>query len=466
MILSKRKTPLIFFLFILLILLCGNIHFQAADNNSYYGDGTSAKWADIAPYLPILYRNTPCISVSNGKSTKTFNFNIELFCDLGLFVYGDPNSVQFTGTVNDFKASSNGYFRSNNTKDAYSGEFRFLGYSIHAIPMTNSRFPNEVQHDGSKVSLVKYTNLPADVKKLYGINNSINNSFLPIRDLIEAVNSPVWNFTTTINGKDVSLRQRLTELGLFKNNKSSIDLLDYGVVYSWAESGGVIRFFFCSHKSSGPFYSYATFSGPVSVDFSTKLPEASSSMKIANSPPNKTGENIFYMAPKDKTLSLDIALTGIMQDDLGKLSEFMKQFAYTRNNMTKYSINIEGNEIYNCSVNSDENSVSFNGTLRNFVVESSQLAHGRNIIKLEGCLKIYFIRNSITRSIEAPCFLEITVVCEKTTPQTTSPTANPTHTPPHATTPKAEDSDETPSVSQTTSAPNNSAPRFDVNRKW
>ncbi len=465
MILAKRKAPFIFLLFILLVLLYGNIRFQAADNKSYYGDGTSAKWNDIAPYLPILYRNTPHISVSNGKSTETFNFNIELFCDLGLFVYGEPNSVQFTGTVNDFKVTNNGYFRSGNNKDAYSGEFRFLGYSIHAIPMTNSRFPNEVHQDGSKVSLVKYTDLPADVKKLYGINNSINNSFLPIRDLIEAVNSPVWNFTTTINGKDVSLRQRLTELGLFKNNKSSIALLDYGVVYSWAESGGVIRFFFCSHKSSGPFYSYATFSGPVSVDFSTKLPEASSSMEIANNPPNKIGENTFYMGPNDKSLSLDITLNGIMQDNLGKLSDFMKQFAYTRKNMTNYSISIEGKEINNCSVNSGENSVFFDGTLRNYVVQSSQLVHGRNVIKLEGRLKIYFSRNSITRIMEAPCFLEITVLYEKSAPQT-PPTAAPTHKPPLTTTPKAEDSGETPSVSQPTPMPNTSIPLFEANRKW
>jgi len=463
MVLSKRKAPFVVLLFVLFVLLCGNIHFQAADNNSYYGDGASAKWTDIAPYLPVLYRNTPYISVSNGKNTKTFNFNIELFCDLGLFVYGDPNSVQFTGMVNDFKATNGGYFRSGNNKDAFSGEFRFLGYSIHAIPITNSRFPNEVQPDGSKVSLVKYTNLPADVKKLYGINNSINFSFLPIRDLIESVNSPVWNFTTTINGKDVSLRQRLTELGLFKNNKPLIALLDYAVIYSWAESGGVIRLFFCSEKSSGPFYSYATFSGPVSVDFSTKLPEVSSSIKIANNPGNEINKNVFYMGPNDKTLSLDVALNGVMQDDLGKLSEFMKQFAYTRKNMTKYSISIEGKEIYYSWVRFSENSVSFDGTLRKYIVQSSQLDHGRNVIKLKGCLKIYFNRNSITRIIEAPCFLEITIIYQKATP-TPTPATTATPTP----TSSSELPTEIPSVPIPVPSSTHANPSLSVvvNRKW
>ena len=475
MILTKRKAPFILVPFVLFAILCGNIHFQAADNKSYYGDGTSAKWADLAPYLPILYRNTPYISVSNGKSTKTFNFNIELFCDLGLFVYGEPNSVQFTGTVNDFKATSGGYFRSENSKDAYSGEFRFLGYSIHAIPITNSRFPDEVKANGAKVSLVKYSDLPIILKTLYNINSLANEAFISIRDLIESANSPVWNFTTTMNGKEVSLRQRLTELELFKNDKPSISLLDYGIVYSWAESGGVVRLFFRSEKNSEPFYSYATFSGPVSIDFSAKLPQASSSMKIANNPSGKIGQNTFYMGSKDKTLSFEIALNGVMHDDFGKLSEFMKQFAYTRDNMAKYSINIEDKEIYNVSLNFDENSVSFNGTLRDYVVHSSQLVNGRNVIKLKGCLKIFFSRNSITRVVEAPCFLEITVVYEKSATQI--PTATPTNKPSLSTTSKAEDPDGTPHIysptptlgitNETTENKTPSVtPRLVVNRKW
>lgn len=466
MILTKRKASFVLLMLCLSALLCGNIRFQASDNKSCYGDGTTAKWSDIAPYLPILYRNTPYISVSNGKSTKTFNFNIELFCDLGLFVYGEPNSVQFTGTVNDFKATAGGYFRSGANSDAFIGEFRFLGYSINAIPITNSRFPDEVQANGDKVSLVKYADLPAEIKKLYGINNFTNEVFLSIRDLIECENSPVWNFTTTINGKEVSLKQRLTELGLFKNGKSLIAVLDYGVVYSWAESGGVVRFFFCTEKSSGPFYSYATFSGPVSVDFSTKMPGVSSLLKITNKPSGEIGANIFYMSPKDKTLSLDIGLNGIMQDDFGEFSEFMKQFAYTRENMTKHSITIEGKEIYNSSVKFNKNSVSFDGTLRNYIVQSSQLSNERNVIKLKGSLKIYFAKNGITRVIESPCFLKITVICEKSVPQATptatpTPTLKPTPTPPSSATNKPDESNNTQEIQAPTKTP-----AVIVNRKW
>ena len=66
-----------------------------------------------------------------------FYFNMELFSDLGLYVYGEPSSVQFSGTVNDFKAADYGYFRVQSNGNLTKGEYRYLGYSLNGVPMTN-----------------------------------------------------------------------------------------------------------------------------------------------------------------------------------------------------------------------------------------------------------------------------------------------------------------------------------------
>lgn len=435
------------FTLLIVIIMC-SVSFHpvyAADDKSYYGDGISAKWDDIVPYLSVLYRNTPYISISNGKETRTFQFNTELFWDLGLYVYGEPDSVQFSGTVNDFKAAANGYFRAGSNENI-AGEYRFLGFSIGGVPITNSRFPTEIQSDGSDIFLVKYTELPANLKKAYGVNSFSNAAYMPIRDLIENPNSPVWNFTTKINNKDVSLKEKLTQIGLFKNNAPTIALLDYGVVYSWAESGGIIRLFFRSGKNKDK-YAYSTFMGPVNIDFITKMPKAVSEMKIEGGLEHKIGENTFYMKASDKKLSFDVALHGVMEDYWSSLSDFAKMYSYTRDNMTGYSICIDGKTCQKVNLIRQNSTVIFNSVLRGYTVDSSMLVPGRNTLTIDGVLRVDFSGNGGNRYISAPCSINVTVIYDISTPTVAVPTEIPQKTPLPTAKPSC-------------------TPRIDVERKW
>lgn len=444
----KRVTFFFVALVFLLLFLSENFYINAKDNKNFYGDGTSAQWADIAPFLSVIYKNTPYISVSNGKTIQKFYFNTEIFCDLGLCVYGEPNSVQFTGTVNDFKAAANGYFRVDKAEHSTAGEYRFLGFSINGIPVTNSRFPSEFEINTGNARLVKYTDLPANVKKLFGVNNLNNAMYISIKDLIESINSPIWNFTTTVSGKDESIRERLTKLGIFKNGKATVSLVEYGIFYSWAESGGVVRLFFASGSGADTFYSYATFSGPVTVDFVMKFPSASSLLNISGESSQKIGENTFLMPQTAKQLSFDITLQGIMNDNNKILSDFARRYTYTRNQMTGHEIYINNMVIKSTTTRFDENAVLFEGTLRNFTVRASQLVPGRNTITVNGVLKIYFGNNPSTRYIYAPCSLDITIVYSPITP-TPSPTPN-----------------VTPEQEPTESIPPRRTHCFEISRKW
>ena len=77
----KRVTFFFVALVFLLLFLSENFYINAKDNKNFYGDGTSAQWADIAPFLSVIYKNTPYISVSNGKTIQKFYFNTEIFDD-------------------------------------------------------------------------------------------------------------------------------------------------------------------------------------------------------------------------------------------------------------------------------------------------------------------------------------------------------------------------------------------------
>lgn len=480
------KKHLLIFMAVLLVFtsidFTTNNYLQAADDKSYYGDGVSAKWDDISPYLSVLYRNTPYISISNGKTVNTFFFNIELFWDLGLYVYGDPNSVQFTGTVNDFKAAANGYFRTGESTKPTLGEYRYLGYSISGVPITNSRFPTEMQSDGSTITLIKYSELPENLKSSYGVNNYSNVSYMEIRDLIENPLSPAWDFTTVINNEEVTLRERLSHLGLFKNNVPSVSLLDYGIVYSWAESGGVIRLFFRFGKY-GEKYSYATFTGPVSVDFSMKFPCLEASMNVKGKEENTTGKNTFYINASDGSLSFDIMLHGIMKDSLGDLSVFAKKYTYTREQMTGYSIVIDNKNVSDIAVNYMNSSVIFDGVLRGYKIYEYQLLPGRNTFRIPGLIRICFNKDNSNHYISASCYVKLTIFYDKSADVTASndplitpkPTFAPDALPSATSTPSATHSAK-PSTSPTATANNTEAetleplpvptPYFVISRKW
>ena len=331
-----KKTLALFYS--VLIFVCAFLYMPtsvvAKDDASFYGDGTTATWEDISQYISPLYKNTPYINVSNGSVSKQFYFNTELFIDLGLYVYGEPVSVQFSGAVNDFKAADYGYFRANGENSA-KGEYRYLGYSINGIPMTNTRFPNEVSHDSSEMTLMRYTDLPENLKVTYNVQGANNAAYAYIRDLIEAADSPVWDFENFSNGVSITLREKLKQLGLMANGIPSVSIFDYAVIYSWAESGGSIRVFYQS-KTNKEVISYATFTGPVSIDFSRKVPPFTSKIEVVKEHPNYIGNDTFYMKKGAANITLSVNIRAALQDNYANLSEFAKQHSYTRDQMSMF----------------------------------------------------------------------------------------------------------------------------------
>lgn len=88
--------------------------------------------------------------------------------------------------------------------------------------MTNTRFPNEIHTDFSEMTLMKYTDLPESLKETYQVKGIDNAPYAALRDLIEAPDSPVWEFENINNGVPITLRERLEGFGLMQNGVPSV----------------------------------------------------------------------------------------------------------------------------------------------------------------------------------------------------------------------------------------------------
>lgn len=387
-----KRIKIIFLALIFIFTYTCTVHYTqnayAMDDESFYGDGCSASWSDISEYLSVIYKNTPYINVSNGYETRAFYFNVELYMDLGLYVYGEPSCVQFTGSVNDFKAVDYGYFRSGSEAGSLRGEYRYLGYSINGVPITNSRFPSEMYVSKSKMILMKYTDLPNSLKELYSVKDLDNSSFLPIRELIEGTASPIWDFININNGSEVTLRERLSSFGLIKGNLPLINILDYGILYNWAESGGVIRIFYYPEDDPESIR-YATFSGPVSVEFTKKLPELTATLSLPYQDGWIEHNTLYYNGNKD-SVPVMLYISSDMIDNYHYLTNFEKRFAYTRENVIEYDLKIKGLPVNNISLNKSEKSVTSSGYLTNYSIPVSWLSPGRNSFFISGTASVRF----------------------------------------------------------------------------
>ncbi len=440
-------------------LLCAGIPAAAKDDKTYYGDGTSASWEDLSQYLSPLYRNTPYINVSNGSSSMKFYFNTELFADLGLYVYGEPDSVQFTGTVNDFKAADYGYFRVQSGGITRNGEYRYLGYSLSGVPMTNTRFPNEVHTDFSEMTLMKYTDLPESLKETYQVSGIDNTAYDVIRDLIEAKDSPVWDFENMNNGIPITLRERLEGFGLMQGGVPSISLLDYAIVYSWAETGGILRVFYQS-KNNKEVIRYATFTGPVSIDFVRKMPGFTSELSLPDNHPDLIGDRTFYLGPGRKFLSLNLDMRAVLQDNYASLTEFGRAHSYTRAHIKSLTLSANNTALKNTELRYGANDVTARGSVQNYRIQVSALRPGRNTVSLFGNALVQLGQKYLL----ARCTLEIVIIYEPGQENSPSPSfsASPAPSATAAPTPAV-----TPRFSpEKTAAPSPSLPPFKVSRKW
>lgn len=99
----------------------------------------------------------------------------------------------FPAAVNDFKAADYGYFRVQSNGNLTKGEYRYLGYSLRRSN-DEYAFSKETQTNFSEMTLMKYTDLPESLKETYNVKGIDNESYHVIRDLIEAKDSPVWDF--------------------------------------------------------------------------------------------------------------------------------------------------------------------------------------------------------------------------------------------------------------------------------
>lgn len=433
----------VYIMITLCLFVCSvNASVFALDDKTYYGDGTSVSWDNISPYLSPLYRNTPYINVSSGSVVQKFYFNTELFSDLGLYVYGDPLSVQFSGTVNDFKAADYGYFRTQSAGKTIKGEYRYLGYSIQGIPMTNTRFPNETTTDFSDMTLMKYSDLPDYLKEAYQVKGLNNSAYASIRHLIESEDSPIWEFENMNNGTVITLRERLRSLGLMKNGKPLLSVFEYGIIYSWAETGGILRVFYQS-KTNPEVIRYATFSGPVDILFTRKAPELTSMLSVPAGQPYAVGKNTFRMPNDQSELSLQIDIRAVLQDRYAELTDFEKQYTYTRDQLKGLSLSVNDTVVADSVISQNPNDIAANGSIQNYLISASSLRPGRNTFIISGTAAAQFEGKSVT----SQCTAEIYVIYEPETVQSPEP---PLPTPAETTVPTA-------------ALP---TPRYEISRKW
>ncbi len=444
-----KKTTLLLLLVLAINFSLSNVA-HATDNQDIYGDGISASWNDITPYLSAIYKSTPYISISNGISTMQFSFNTELFWDLGLYVYGDPLSVSFTDTKNDFKVTEKGYFKNKNSSKR--GEYRYLGYSINGAPITNTRFPNEIKPiPYEDMTLIKYSDLSESLKKTYSIIGVNNNSYSSIKHVIEDKNSPIWNFTNFTQGKEISLKQTLINIGMFKNGRATVSLLDYGIIYSWNDSGGIIRLFYCS-KHDKSIVRYATFSGPVSIDIHKITPTLTSALSLNKSKYYISGTT-FSVPSNTNKLLLNIDITGVFNDNYKNLSYLQKKFSVTRDSIVKFELFVENKIAKEYLFNSDSTKIKKGALITNHELKLSNLKKGNNYYTIKGKALISLKDGYL----EAPCSLVINVICnDVASPEKPSSSPSPTNTPkPTSTLPTV-----TPNPTPTL------PPRITINRKW
>ncbi len=376
----KRMRPIGLFLCALLFLRC--LSFPVMAGESYYGDGTAVLWEDLAAVLPSPYNKTPYLNVVTPNGTKRYEFNREMYIDQGFLVYGDPSAAQDFGYANPFKAVENGYFRSLPGGNGISGEYRYLGVSISGVLQTNTHFPDDDTAGGpagANLRVVKYKDLPASYQKAYAVPASGNQYFAPIQKLIDAPDSPAWDFTNNMAGTQVTLRSRFQQAGL-----TDFSLFEYGLVYSWAAGSGSIRLFF-QLKDNPSVYRYATFVGTVSPEWQKAFPGLSCRLISEQ----VTAGGLYTMRPGEDVFRLSVQVEGTFPDCHASLSSSQKVFRFTREDVEGYRIAFESRPSSDASVVTFENDrVVFRGDTWNIQYNREDLSSGYHSMILSGISEI------------------------------------------------------------------------------
>lgn len=403
----------------------------AVDDASYYGDGTTAKLSDIREYLTDVYANTPYISIDTEEGNKKIHFNVEYFIDLGLYAYGDPESVVEIGSVNDFKEVEDGYYIDSSSGEEVRGEYRYIGLSPTGLPVSNSRFPpDQEQVDFSELAPMKYSDLSDYRKKKYNIYGVDNEAYKAIQSIIDSAASPALDFLNE-GVSDVPLRGHLDEMGYIDDSgKPSISLFEYGIIYNWSVNGGTIRMFFKSVKT-GDFYCYKTFVGPVSLKYSKKAPEIEVLMSTTYN------ETTYYITAGRNYVDIPVMVTGCVVDYINKTSAFQRKYSFIRTDVTGVELFLNGHNVEIIGESEDVEAAYYFGETLKIRVYRKDLTKKVNEVALFGCAEVSFggvvfsgeNEISVTVVVSAPATPTPKSTASCTPQPTTEPTAEPTPEP-------------------------------------
>jgi hypothetical protein len=190
---------------------------------------------------------------------RKYMFNVELFCDKNLIVYGD---YTLDGSaVNSFTAGSEGtpYFSKNGT----AGEYKYMGFIYGtAVPFSNQNYKAGnmliLEGTGKNAVMVSFNELPENVKIEWGLNGSTNSSLSVLKD--EICGSASYSF---INNNTSNLPRPLYLKSVFDLGSLSFDPFSYGLInYFDKFTGGSVRIFFRYYNGG---YDWRTFEGPVNT---------------------------------------------------------------------------------------------------------------------------------------------------------------------------------------------------------
>lgn len=436
-----KKSTLLF----LIIILLGNIILYelpsfAVDDPTFYGDGTTAKLVDVRQYLNDVYANTPYISISTVNGKEKVYFNVEYFIDLGLYAYGNPETVVAIGSVNDFKEVEDGYYVDTSSGAAIRGEYRYIGLSPTGLPVSNSRFPPEQEQvDFSELAPMKYSELSDYRKKKYNIYGVDNEAYRSIQSIIDSSSSPALSFLNE-GVSNVPLSGQLQQMGYMNPEGSpTISLFEYGIIYNWSVNGGTIRMFFKSVKT-GEFYCYKTFVGPVSLKFSKKEPDIAVWL---NTTQNKTT----YVIPIGADyVDIPVRVMSSVIDNYGYLTAFEKKYSFTRSDITGVELSLNDSDVMVEHHSIDMSAAYYTGQITNLRVRREDMQSRVMTLQLVGRSDVDF--GGVIFSGEGN--LEITVVLQQ---------SNRTPTPAATQEPK-------PSLEPTKGTHASEQPIFDAYRRW
>lgn len=370
---------------ILLVCLLVSIFFSrsvdinAKDNQDIYGDGVTSSWSDIASLLPSPYNKTRYIYVNNSGVNKQFEFNVEMYIDKGMFVYGDVKSTSFIGYTNDFKVVNNGYFLSSDQNNGLRGEYRYLGLTISGTIYTNSYFPADTSNvDSSSLVIIKYDSLPSFLKYRYGVSSDGNYAYREIKSLIDDVQSPAWDFINVTSYGNVVLRNKFLSSNLSVSGNSCVSIFDYCLINGWGNGGGSLKAFYQSTQDK-EVYRYATYTGVIKPYWQKKFPDLFCNITIENQ------ENIFTVnMPSDvNKIYVNVKVSGIFRDNYINLSEPMKRIIYNRDDVLFYKNYLDGNEIEIKEIVKYPDYVSFVG-IKTIEVNRENVVLGINDITFSG----------------------------------------------------------------------------------